>query len=309
MARPGITYQDVAAAIDKIIASGENPTIKRVRDALGTGSPNTILTHLTTWRDAAPVKERKAPELPAELQSAITKELARQAAESRSEVEDQLKQTKAESKELAQLGESLELEVDDLRDKNQALTDENLKLLALSEERKEEVNKLTDGLRQERDSSESARLKLAQELNKVELLTSRVNELLAAVLDKEKSLLKITADKNRFELDWSVAKAKFEVAEAQIKKLEVDLANSLEQSKERERELEKRIVDQAARLENKLAEMETKKDSIIATIEAKNDSLVAAIGVAKFESGELKGRLAEIEKHPPVLPLPDNNKT
>jgi len=309
MARPGITYQDVAAAIDKIIASGENPTIKRVRDALGTGSPNTILTHLTTWRDAAPVKERKAPELPAELQSAITKELARQAAESRSEVEDQLKQTKAESKELAQLGESLELEVDDLRDKNQALTDENLKLLALSEERKQEVNKLTDGLRQERDSSESARLKLAQELNKVELLTSRVNELLAAALDKEKSLLKITSDKNKFELDWSVAKAKFEDAELQIKKLENDLANSLAQAKDRESELEKRIADQATRLETKLAEMETKKDSLIATIEAKNDSLIAAIGVAQFESGELKGRLAEIEKHLPVLPLPDNNKT
>ena len=46
MARIGITFEQVSAAADALRGEGMNPTIKAVRERLGTGSPNTIHEHL-----------------------------------------------------------------------------------------------------------------------------------------------------------------------------------------------------------------------------------------------------------------------
>lgn len=48
MAR-GITESGVHAAADELVASGERPTVERIRAHLGTGSPNTVTRHLETW--------------------------------------------------------------------------------------------------------------------------------------------------------------------------------------------------------------------------------------------------------------------
>jgi len=48
--RTGITQEQVNAAADALIAAGENPTVEKIRTALGTGSPNTITRMLDLWR-------------------------------------------------------------------------------------------------------------------------------------------------------------------------------------------------------------------------------------------------------------------
>ena len=50
MARPGVTYLEVADAASNLQNKGENPTIDSVRRALGTGSNTTISIHLKKWR-------------------------------------------------------------------------------------------------------------------------------------------------------------------------------------------------------------------------------------------------------------------
>lgn len=45
----GITEQDVFEAADNLLARGECPTIERVRQTLGTGSPNTVNRLLDLW--------------------------------------------------------------------------------------------------------------------------------------------------------------------------------------------------------------------------------------------------------------------
>lgn len=45
----GITEQDVFEAADALLTRGERPTIERVRQELGSGSPNTINPHLDAW--------------------------------------------------------------------------------------------------------------------------------------------------------------------------------------------------------------------------------------------------------------------
>ncbi|MEO8670877.1 MAG: DNA-binding protein [Tahibacter sp.] len=49
MARNGITQEQVNAAADVLLRAGERPTIERVRAALGTGSPNTLIRLLDVW--------------------------------------------------------------------------------------------------------------------------------------------------------------------------------------------------------------------------------------------------------------------
>ena len=97
MARPGITFEQVAAVADAIIGEGQQPTINAVRDRIGTGSPNTVHRHLTVWRAARPQSIAAVPELPASLTTAIATEIERAAATARSEVESKLVQAQAEA--------------------------------------------------------------------------------------------------------------------------------------------------------------------------------------------------------------------
>lgn len=48
MAR-GITENDVWKACDALLLAGERPTIERVRQHIGRGSPNTVSPFLDTW--------------------------------------------------------------------------------------------------------------------------------------------------------------------------------------------------------------------------------------------------------------------
>lgn len=49
MARSGITQAQVNEAADALLRAGERPTIERVRQSLGTGSPNTLVRLLEGW--------------------------------------------------------------------------------------------------------------------------------------------------------------------------------------------------------------------------------------------------------------------
>ncbi|KJZ03183.1 mucin, partial [Halomonas sp. S2151] len=67
MARTGITYEQVATVADALVGQGEKPSIQRIREQLGTGSPNTIHRHLKAWRATQAPAERRAARLPDEL--------------------------------------------------------------------------------------------------------------------------------------------------------------------------------------------------------------------------------------------------
>src|SRR5690348_4485206 len=71
----GITQEQVNQAADAIIAAGERPTVEKIRQQLGTGSPNTVTRMLDTWRQGLSERLRQArllPELPDEVGQAMT---------------------------------------------------------------------------------------------------------------------------------------------------------------------------------------------------------------------------------------------
>ncbi|MES2258948.1 MAG: DNA-binding protein [Pseudomonadota bacterium] len=98
MGRTGITYEQVADVADALSGEGLVPTIRAVRERIGTGSPNTVQRHLLDWRAArvpAPALPALATsstagpaaalpatsELPTSLVGAIAVEIARQGQE------------------------------------------------------------------------------------------------------------------------------------------------------------------------------------------------------------------------------------
>jgi chromosome segregation ATPase len=91
MAR-GITQQDVDRAADALLAGGERPTVERIRQHLGTGSPNTVTRLLDVWwrelggRLAAAHARMALPEAP-EAVVALAAQLWEQALASARELE------------------------------------------------------------------------------------------------------------------------------------------------------------------------------------------------------------------------------
>lgn len=71
----GITEQEVFEAADALLIRGERPTIDRVRQELGRGSPNTVNPMLDAWWTslAARLRGAQAPGLPPSLVQACTR--------------------------------------------------------------------------------------------------------------------------------------------------------------------------------------------------------------------------------------------
>lgn len=161
MARDGISFDQVAAAADTLVGNNQQPTIRAVRDMLGTGSPNTIHKHLTAWRAARPQTTAAAPELPAAILAAIMGEIERAASAARAEVEGKLVQAQAEAAELAAAGESLEQERDERAGVVAILTTERDQATATAAERLAEIERNTHEIERERQATEAARVELA----------------------------------------------------------------------------------------------------------------------------------------------------
>src|SRR5690554_6847241 len=70
MARMGVQYEEVVEAAVQLQKQGDNPTIQRIREWLGTGSFTTISEHLKQWRanqrNATPLQQ-ESQDLPASL--------------------------------------------------------------------------------------------------------------------------------------------------------------------------------------------------------------------------------------------------
>lgn len=60
----GITQDQVDKAADAILGTGKNPTVEKVRAALGTGSPNTVTRMLDVWRNQFAERLRRLSALP-----------------------------------------------------------------------------------------------------------------------------------------------------------------------------------------------------------------------------------------------------
>lgn len=94
----GVQQDDVWEAADALIAQGLRPTIERVRQKIGRGSPNTVSPMLETWfatlgpRLGVDASREKSDDLPQAVRQAMTQFWAVALATSQQQAQDQIKQ-------------------------------------------------------------------------------------------------------------------------------------------------------------------------------------------------------------------------
>lgn len=196
MARLGVQYEEVVEAVNAIQQQGENPTIARIRDYLGTGSFTTLSQHLRQFRQEqrqkTPLKQagHQVPsnltQLSQNLWQAAIKEADDKLAAYQAQADARVEKAQ---EEIAQILKSAEK----VTEQNSLLEKQNQELLA-------EVKKLTaelatsQALAKEEASQAAARLnKLSQQqessqakINQLEEeLTGARSEYLAEINQKE----------------------------------------------------------------------------------------------------------------------------
>lgn len=181
MPRNGISFDQVAAVADVMLAEGDNPTNKSVRERLGTGSGNTIHRHLSMWREARPQLATTSAELPGNILKAIIQEIDRARSEARAEIEDRLVVVQAEAAELAATGEALEADLDKVVEERSALTTNRDRLLGQLQEQTTEIQRLSRENERERYSAEQARIEVAQTRNKLDMQAEKLLELSTSI--------------------------------------------------------------------------------------------------------------------------------
>jgi chromosome segregation ATPase len=291
MARPGITFEQVAAVADAMLGNGQQPTINGVRDRIGTGSPNTIHKHLLIWRAARPQTIAATPELPANLATAIATEIERATANARSEVEDKLVQSQAEAVELANAGEVLEAERDELFEQVVELTTHRDTLAGKAEQQAVDIEALEERVKREQQAAEFARVELAKAQLKIESGTEKLVdqnqeiERLRATLEVE-SKARIAAEQVA-----AVLTAKLESMTERVTKAEAKVDKLDQQQRELTKELSiasNQVTSQQLALDTSGRELESARKQIK---DAKQEAKVAEEKVA-----ELTGRLFNFEK-------------
>ncbi len=296
--RTGITYEQVAAAADKLTGEGKHPSIDAVRAALGdTGSKNTIHRHLTSWRAARPQAVAAAVELPADLIQALSSEISKAASKARGEIEGDLAQARSEATDLSAVGEALEQERDALLDQVTALTTERDQAQATSAERYSEIERQATVIAREQMAAENARIELAKAQLKIESVESRNHEFQTEVLRLRDLLKEAEHGKQAAEQQSAVAAAQLAAEQAKSADLAQRLAAAEKVAQEANQAAESarreastaRIAEQAsqARLESAARELESAKTQVK---EAREEAKAA-----QSLAGELRGQLIAVQ--------------
>jgi colicin import membrane protein len=243
MAREGITFEQVAAAADALVGEGQQPTIRAIRERLGTGSPNTVHKHLTAWREARPVAAAAAPELPQALTAAIAAEIERAAAQARAEIEGRLVQAQGEAAELAAAGEVIEAERDALAEQVAELTRERDTLApGKAEQQAVDLADQAQRIEREQQAAESARVELATARLKIEAQAERQAEQAAEIERLRAALADAQQGRTAAEQQAAVLAAKLEAcadrvsrAEARVEQIEQQAAKAAQAHEEEAR--------------------------------------------------------------------------
>lgn len=271
MGRIGITFDEVAAIADSMLAETINPTIKSVRERLGTGSSNTIQRHLAAWRDALPKITAATIELPSGIITAFSQEIGRARSEAKAESEARLVIVQAESAELAVLGEKLEAELEELHEGITVITTDRDMLRVTLKEQSDKIDRLSKENERERYAAEQARIEVAETRIKLGM-----------------------QDQNTLELSKSIEKLRSEnTAAIQLKidaeKMVAVLTAQLESAHEKSSMQANKLEDQAARID------QLKADNLAVSQTRTIAEREAAVLTARLDSEQEKSRALLLE--------------
>ena len=176
MPRPGVTYDEVAAIADQILAGGVEPQVHDIRERLGTGSDSTIHRHLTAWRNARPPASSALPQLPASLLQEIERVLTKAVAEARAGLEARLVLSQAEAEDLSDAMGELEVEQQRLQGQISDITAQRDALSDKVEAQATDIVRLTSEAERERQATDLARTEVAHTRLKTDAQAEKISE-------------------------------------------------------------------------------------------------------------------------------------
>jgi len=218
MARPGVTYNDVAKACEKIAKDDGKVSINSVRNMLGgTGSPNNLSKHIRTWKESTTQTEGAAEiTLPESVVVSITNEIARSVEEAKAELQDELTALQKEHTLVIEHCDKLDVELESVKKETSESNNELQAAKAVIAEKDGVIESLNVSLKTAQEQVEEYRANA--EMSRVELAKVLIKQ---EVLEKQvEGLAELRSQCSQSEKEAEVSQAKEAAAYDTIKRLE-----------------------------------------------------------------------------------------
>lgn len=180
MPRTGVSYDEVAACIDSLVAEGESPTIRKVREALDKGSDTTIHKHVVAWREKHDPLSTATSELPGYLLGVLKQFEERLRADERAKYEVRLVTTQSDANELALKLEEAEESLAARELEMGTLLADKTALLAKTAEQTTEIVQIKGDLDRAHNATELARSESAKTSSMLVVREEKISELVLA---------------------------------------------------------------------------------------------------------------------------------
>ena len=273
-----ITQEEVNAAADEIRATGQKPTARGIREALGSGSMATVLKYFQGWQ-AKQVRPAEAPSvLPPGLQKALVDFIGQEVASAKVAIEADLVMSQQANADLITESERQAATIDAQAQDVEILSAEKAELsgrMAQMGADLEESRKEADMQRQAAETGRTEQAKLQLKLQGVPRIEA-AGEKLRTALDAERNA------RTKAEQLAAVESVKRESLEAQVKDLQTRLARAETDARDAVRE-NTTLREQA----------QTLQSSFEVAVRDGNHAREELLR-AQAEASELRGQLVEV---------------
>lgn len=311
--RPGVTYERVAQACLAVRAAGNNVTVIRVQQVLGTGSTGTLHPMVGRWnKENPPANMVATPNLSDRLLRDIGKELDQIAADSKAEVQQALQDALEAADKYAADNLALEAEQEALQEQVDTLTEARDKALLLAKEQESEILRLRETMKAEQIAAEHTRVELAKAQLTVEAGVVRLQDQADEMVRLRAELATESAGRRKAETDLATATAQL-VAEREAKQ---DAAKREGEALAREREAtakaevsksaagaakaeaDKRVLETKAEFDHQVAKYKAQIADLEKMLTTERDKTTASettVTMLKGQVEDLKTRLDRAE--------------
>lgn len=184
-----ISQEQVNAAADALRAAGVKPTVRAVRDKLGTGSQATVMRLLGVWKSNQVQASETPLTLPAPFQRVLVDYLAQTVAEEKQALSAELAEQQQVNTDLGLENERLAEQLSALQSELAAIQSERDALVGRVHQLETDLGLARGEAEQERSAAEAVRVELAKAQLRLEAVPLLQEEITATenALDKERS--------------------------------------------------------------------------------------------------------------------------
>jgi len=296
MSRTDITYAEVVAAAEMLMADGKMPGAKQVFQQLSRKAClGSVQKHMISWREAKENSEQVAAiELSPELKAAWIKEVEGQLLSARRDISDKVTFFESELSDLSVELEERSIHEEELASQNQILEEQLSQLKELLAEKENDNDRLRDELEQQGQANENYRVELAREQLKMDNLKELLERSKEDLRDAESQITAADSARNDMSRKLNESEKHLAVEEGRVQSLNEQNNFKAERVKRLEEEKEE-LKQQLKTMTNELKDaMQAQKSAEIQS--AASDARVKHLTEVQDELIQTKNELRDLKK-------------